>query len=179
MKLECRDIINQPIDIVYPLMRDQLEVLVPYLPNVARIERIEAARNDAGKLAVVNHWYAKAEVPGPVKKILKPEMFSWKDHAEWDDEARAVSYRLESFLAKDLYDARGTNRLVAKGECTELHVSCDVIIHPDRVPGVPNFVLKKTLPVIESVIRQLLEPNLRSVGKGLTAYFADAQRAVS
>jgi hypothetical protein len=179
MKLECRDLIEQPIDVVYPLMRDQLEVLVPYLPNVARIDRIEAARTDAGTLAVVNHWYARADVPGPVKKILKPEMFSWKDHAEWNDEAFSVSYRLESFLAKDLYDANGTNRLVARGECTELLVSCDVEIHPDRIPGVPNFVLKKTLPVIESVIRQLLEPNLRSVGKGLTAYFADARRAVS
>lgn len=179
MKLECRDLIAQPLDVVYPLMRDQLEVLVPYLPNVARIVRVEAARNDAGKLAVVNHWYAKAEVPGPVKKILKPEMFSWKDYAEWDDATHSVSYRLESFLARDLYDARGINQLVASGDRTELRVSCDVTIHPDRVPGVPNFVLNKTLPVIESVIRQLLEPNLRSVGKGLTAYFADANRAVS
>ena len=176
MYLESRDLIPQPIDVVYPLIRDHLDVLVPYLPSVKRIEEISRAPGDAG-LEVVNHWYAVADVPGPVKKVIKPEMFSWKDFATWKDDQRCVDYRLESFLAKDLYDARGTNYFTAAGDQTELRVTCTVEIHADRIPGVPNFVLKKTLPLIETVIRQLLEPNLRSVGKGLTAYFRDPARA--
>ncbi len=179
MFLESRDIISQPVDVVYPLIRDQLDVLVPYLPSVKRIEEVERQQRD-GVLDVVNHWYTVADVPGPLKKVIKPEMFSWKDYASWNDGERKVDFRLESFLARDLYDARGTNYFADAGNgTTELRVTCNVEIHPDRVPGVPKIVLKKTLPVIEKVIRQLLEPNLKSVGKGLTAYYRDQQSRAS
>jgi hypothetical protein len=178
--LESRDIISQPVDVVYPLIRDRLDLLVPYLPSVKRIEEISRADGDDGRLEVVNHWYTVADVPGPVKKVIKPEMFSWKDYASWNDSERRVDFRLESFLARDLYDARGTNYFNAIGEGkTQLRVTCEVEIHPERVPGVPKVVLRKTLPLIEKVIRQLLEPNLQSVGKGLTAYFRDQQARAS
>lgn len=178
--LESRDIISQPVDVVYPLIRDQLDVLLPYLPSVKRIEEVSRRAGEDGCIDIVNHWYTVADVPGPVKKVIKPEMFSWKDYASWNDSERCVDFRLESFLARDLYDARGTNYFTPVGETkTELRVTCTVDIHPDRVPGVPKIVLKKTMPLIEKVIRQLLEPNLKSVGVGLAAYFRDQQARAS
>ena len=177
MKLESRDVILRPVDAVYELLRDHLDELVPYLPSVKRIERIESTRVD-GKLEVVNHWYAVSEVPKALRRVIKPEMFSWKDYASWNDDAKCVDYRLVSFLAADLYDARGTNSLHVLGDDrTELRVSCTVDIHPDRVPGVPTFLVAKTMPVIEALVRQLLGPNLRSVGKGVSAYYREQTRA--
>lgn len=178
MHIESRDIIPRPLDEVYPLMRDHLDMVVRYLPNVQRIKRIETERTGDDTLKVVNHWFAIAEVPGPVKKVLKPELFSWKDYAEWNDAEHSVSYRLESFLANDLYDAVGTNYFTAVGDDrTELRVTCNLDIHADRIPGVPKIVLRKVIPIVEGVIKQLVAPNLRSVGKGVAAYYRDPNRA--
>jgi len=179
MFLESRDIISQPVDVVYPLIRDELNVLVPYLPSVKRIEEVTREERD-GLIDVVNHWYTVADLPGPLKKIIKPEMFSWKDYATWDDAKQSVDFRLESFLASDLYDARGTNYFSDAGDGrTELRVTCTLDIHAERIPGVPKILLRKTMPLIERAIRQLLEPNLKSVGKGLTAYYRDQHARAS
>ena len=180
MYVESRDVISQPVEVVYPLMRDHFDLIAPYLLSVKRIDRIKSERAEDGRLDVVNHWFAIADMPGPVKKILKPEMFSWKDYAHWDDEQRCVEYRLESFLANDLYDANGTNYFarVGEGRC-EIRVTCTVDIHADRVPGVPKLVARKTKPIIEAAIKQLLAPNLRSVGKGVAAYFRDPKRVTT
>lgn len=178
MHIESRDIIPRPLDEVYPLMRDHLDMVVRYLPNVQRIDRIEAERTEDDILKVVNHWFAIAEVPRPVRKVLKPELFSWKDYAEWNDADHSVSYRLESFLANDLYDAVGTNYFTALGDNrTELRVTCKLDIHADRIPGVPKFVLSRVMPLVETVIKQLVAPNLRSVGKAVAAYYRDPNRS--
>lgn len=177
MLIESRDLIDRPLDVVYPLLRDNLAALVPHLPNVQRIDQVSHARAADGTVEVVNHWFAIAEVPAAVRKVLKPELFSWKDYATWNDAEHSVRYRLQSFLASDLYDATGVNTLRAVGaDRTELHVSCTIDIHADRIPGVPAFVLRRVLPVVEAVIKQLLGPNLRSVGKGVAAYYREQER---
>lgn len=178
VRIESREIIPRPLDEVYPLMRDHLDLVVRYLPNVQRIDRIEAERTEDDILEVVNHWFVIAEVPRVVRKVLTPELFSWKDYAQWNDADHSVSYRLESVLANDLYDAVGTNYFKAVGDNrTELHVTCELDIRAERIPGVPKFVLSKVMPIVETVIKQLVAPNLRSVGKAVAAYYRDPNRA--
>jgi hypothetical protein len=174
MRLENEDIIHQPAEIVYPLVRDQMVKLLPYLPDVDRIEVIKYERISETRVEVVNNWYAKANVPSMIKSFVKPELFSWKDFALWKDDEFCVEYRLESFMGKGIYDARGTNYFSPAGDGkTRIRVTCDITIYPDKIPGVPSFLAKKVLPTIETTIRKIMEPNLTSLGKGLTAYFND------
>ena len=56
-------------------------------------------------------------------------------------------------------------------EKTELKIYCEVIIHPDKVPGVPRFLMKRIMPIVEKMIKEMLQPNLTSLGRGLTSYF--------
>lgn len=173
MHLESKHIIEQPAEVVYPLMRDDIARIVPYLPNVRRIDTLTHERTSDTRVEVVNHWFAIAEVPGPLKRVVAPELFSWKDFATWKDDERSVEYRLESMLARDLYDARGTNYFTPVGDGrTELRVTCDIEIHAHRIPGVPKLLLGKVMPIFEQLMTQLLAPNLRSVGRGLSKYFA-------
>lgn len=173
MQLESKEVINRPLEEVYVLVRDELSKLVPYLPNVDKIEVHKHAPLAEGKVEVINHWYGKAEVPSMVKKFIKPELFSWKDFAKWDDENHCVVYELESFMGNDLFDAKGINTFTAIGDDkTELKISCEVIIYPDKVPGVPRLLAKKVTPLIESVLEKVLGPNLTSLGKGLNDYFS-------
>ncbi|MFN8370794.1 MAG: SRPBCC family protein [Bacteriovoracaceae bacterium] len=171
MKLESKDIINAPLDVVFKLVRDDLEKIVPYLLNIKKIEMKERTeKND--ELHLINHWYAKAEIPAVAQKFVKPELFSWKDTAIWKNKEYKVDYKLESFWANDLYSAKGTNSFKAiNDKQTELTVSCEVEIYPDKVPGVPKFLMKQVLPAIEGLLTKALAPNLTALAKGLNEYF--------
>lgn len=173
MHLESTEIINRPLEDVYTLVRDDLEKLVPYLPNVERIEVKKHAPNNSNHTEVINHWYGKADIPGMLKKFLVPEIFSWKDVANWDNENYNVNYQLQSFLANDLFDARGKNYFSDLGDGrTEIKITCDVTIYPEKVPGVPRLLAKKVTPMIENLIEKLLAPNLTSLGEGLKKYYS-------
>ena len=171
MRLESTEIINRPVEEVYKLVRDDLAKLVPYMPNVEKID-VKKRSEKNGKVEIINHWYAKAEIPSLIKKFINPDLLSWKDYATWDDERYCVDFKLESTLGKDLYDCTGTNTFKAKGKGkTELKISCEIYIHADRVPGVPRILASKVLPAVEGLIEKILAPNLTSLGKGLNNYF--------
>ena len=109
-----------------------------------------------------------------LKKFLSPEIFSWKDVAAWDNSEKAVEYRLESFLANDLFDAKGKNFFIDNGDgTTDLKITCTVKIYPEKVPGIPRLLAKKVTPMIEALMEKLLGPNLTSLGKGLQKYFEE------
>ena len=174
MHAETSEIISQPAGIIYPLVRDKMDVLVPYIPNVDKIECIKSERTSDTILEVHNIWYAKAEIPAVVKSFVKPDLFKWNDYAVWKDEENCVDFRIESFVANKLYDLSGTNYFLPHGDDkTELKVTFDLEIHPERMPGVPRFLAKRAKPAIEEFIRKMLTPNLLSLAKGLNIYFAE------
>ena len=174
MEVHVTEKINRPIQDVYTLVRDDLDKLVPYLPNVERIDvKKHAPTNDDG-MEVINHWYARVDIPGMLKKFLSPDIFSWKDIASWSDSEKAVEYRLESFLANDLFDAKGKNYFVDNGDgSTDLRITCSIKIYPEKVPGIPRLLAKKVTPMIEALLEKLLGPNLSSLGTGLQKYFEE------
>jgi hypothetical protein len=142
------------------------------MPNIERIEVKKHAPNGPDKIEVINHWYAKAEVPDLVKKMIPPDIFSWKDVAMWNNTEHFVEYQLQSFLANDLFEAKGKNSFTAIGaDKTELKITCNIQIYAEKVPGVPKLFAKKVLPMVEGLIEKMLKPNLQSLGKGLNEYF--------
>jgi len=174
MDLQINEKIDRPINDVYTLVRDNLDKLVPYLPNVDKIEVKKHAPKGDETVEVINYWYGKVDMPGMLKKFLSPEIFSWKDVAAWDNSEKAVEYRLESFLANDLFDAKGKNFFIDNGDgTTDLKITCTVKIYPEKVPGIPRLLAKKVTPMIEALMEKLLGPNLTSLGKGLQKYFEE------
>ncbi len=177
MRLESSEIIEKPADEVFRLVRDDMDKLAAFLPNVERIEVVERDELEDGRVRIVNHWHARADVPKLAKKFLKPEMFSWKDHALWKPDEYCVQYTLETFWLSGLYDCSGTNYFLPVDERrTEIKVICDLEIHADRIPGIPRFLAAKVLPAAESLIRKLLAPNLTSMAAGIKGYFESEQR---
>ena len=173
MYAETKDVVNQPADIVYPLVRDEMKKLVPYMPNVQKIETLKYERISDTRVEVVNHWHGKADIPSVAKPFVKPEMFQWKDYATWKDDEFCVDYRIESFIANNLFDLRGTNYFNPLGaDKTELKITFNLDIYPERFPGVPKFLAKRAKGPLEEMIQKMLTPNLTSLVKGLNEYFA-------
>ncbi len=172
MRLESEDFLDQPAEIVYPLVRDEMDKILPFLPDIEKIVTIDYNRLDEDTVKVVNHWYGKADIPGFAKKFVKPELMSWKDFATWHDSRFCVDYHLESFLGNDIFDASGTNYFEPAGEGrTRIYVSATIDIYPGKVPGIPRLLAGRVKPMVEGLIRGMLEPNLTSLAKGLQGYF--------
>ena len=171
MLLESKEVINRPLKEVYELVRDDIEALIPYMPNIDKIV-IDSREEVDGGIKQVNIWYARADIPGLLKKFLKPELLSWKDYANWKNSETLVKYELESVLGNDLFDAHGVNSFKAVGDNkTELTVSCNIKIYANKVPGVPRLIARKATPLIEGILEKILGPNLTALGKGLNSYF--------
>ena len=171
MKLEHSDEISASADLVYKIVKDQSPELAPYLPSIERIETIQRSNLSAEQEQVVNHWYAQIDIPVLISKFISKDLLSWKDTAVWDHASKSVTYQLESFIANDLFDANGCNKFEAISEDKmRLTLSCEVIIHPDSVPGVPRLMKKKVAPLIEKIIEKMMQPNITSLGKGIKAY---------
>ena len=178
MRLEVESTVDRAVDEIYPLVRDDLTKLVPYLPDVEKIEVLKKERREDGKLEIINQWYSKPpSLPSLVKKFIKPEFFSWKDYAVWDDEKKLVNYRLEPIIGGRIFEAEGTNYFIdLGGNKTSIKVTCDIAIYPERLPGVPKLLANKVRSPIEGLIKKMLEPNLSSLAEGLRRYFqAQAQ----
>ncbi|MBF0313846.1 MAG: SRPBCC family protein [Oligoflexia bacterium] len=178
MYLESKEIIDRPCDEVYELVRDHLVKVAPYLPNIDKVEQVTHQHSaDCKNTVILNHWTAKVVVPEVAMKFIKKELFSWKDNAVWDNEKRVVNYQLESFWSKDIFVAKGANYFTATADKkTELRITCEVTLNPDKVPGVPGFLVKKVLPMIEDMVKAVLEPNLMGLAKGIRSYFDHAQK---
>lgn len=172
MYMEKTEIIHHSADKVYPLVRDEMHKLVPFIPNVEKIVTLSRERISDTQTKVVNHWYSKAEVPSALRAVVKPELFQWKDYALWNDDEYCVDFKIESFYANKLYDLSGKNCFKPHGDDkTELKVSFNLEIHPENLPGMPKFVAKRMKGAIEQLVKRLLTPNLNSLAKGLNDYF--------
>jgi hypothetical protein len=174
MQLHHRDIIDAPQEIVFNLVKNNLTEICTYLGNIESIEKISVQAVDADHTKIVNHWQAKVDLPLLIKKFLSKELVSWKDTAIWDNKNFEVRYELSSFVATDLFIAKGHNSFKAiNGNQTELTLTCDVTIHADKVPGIPRMVAAKALPIIEGVIEKMLKPNIANLATGIRLYLAD------
>lgn len=173
MQLESSSTINRNVQDVFILVRDNLDKIIPFLPNIERVEVLEKVDLGNHKVKIINKWFAKADIPAVAKKFIKPDIFCWKDIAIWDMEKLDVSYDLESFMAKDLFSASGCNSFIAKNdkEC-EIKFSCQVQIFPEKIPGVPKFLASKAMPHLEKMIQNMLRPNLTMLGEGVAKYYA-------
>jgi hypothetical protein len=173
MLIESADIVDQRAEEVYRIVRDQMQLLVPYMPNIEKIDQIEREEKDGGP-RIVNHWTAKTQLPAIATRFVSPEILSWVDRAAWNDSGYCVDYEIEGKWRPDLYTCRGLNSFRPHGDGrTEVRVSVELRIHAERLPGIPKLLAGRVRPAVEEFVRRLMQPNLTSLAKGLQAYLKE------
>ncbi|MBN93505.1 MAG: hypothetical protein CL928_05445 [Deltaproteobacteria bacterium] len=170
MKINVAEPLPLSADEAFHLIRDDMPSLVPYLYDVERIEVVD--RSEEGeKVHLVNLWYGDMEkVPKPVRRFVKRDLMTWKDHATWTDHDRCAHWRLEPRMGGGVFDCTGTTQLVPDGDTCLLKMDIDLDIHPERVPGVPKLLARKFRPLIEDTIVKQITPNLRNLAISIRRY---------
>jgi len=164
--------IHHPIERVYPVLRDRLPAMVPFLESVESIEVQTRTEEGDGRLRLLNIWQGStSQAPSAVRPFMSRDMLRWKDHAVWNDAEKRVEWRFETFHLDRLFDAHGANTFTpAEGGATRIEIAGTLEVYPERVPGVPRLLARRLAPRIESFVIGLITPNLAQLPRAVQAY---------
>ncbi len=173
MDFRAETVIEGPRDAVYRINRDKLLELLPYLPNVRKIE-VTSHKEEAGRIKRVNVWHGGGEIPGAVRGFLSEGLLSWTDYAEWDEATFSVSWRSESHSFKDAVDSRGRSEFSVLGPTrSKITILGKLDVDAAKVKGVPKLVAGTIGKQIEKFLIKQVQDNLLEVGKGTEQYLRE------
>ena len=174
MKFQSSQVIPFAVDDVFVLVRDRLQDLVPYLPNVVKIVMESREEPDGKTVRVLNRWYGKAEIPKAVVKLIDPEKIAWLDTAVWDSEQKKCRWEIQPMFFKENVTCSGINTYRSEGEGrTVLEITGDLSVQTRGVPGVSRVLAGKISAQVEKFLVKLLTPNLNSLAQGVTQFLQE------
>ncbi|NJK40306.1 MAG: hypothetical protein HC934_01140 [Acaryochloridaceae cyanobacterium SU_2_1] len=158
-----------PRPLVYQTYRDRLLELLPYMGNVQRIEP-RSAHQEQGKLRCSNDWYGGGEIPAIARAFISEQMLSWTEHNIWDDQEYSVLWRIETHAFTEAVTCAGKNYFHAQGNTTMVENRGELVIHAQKLEGVPDFLKPQVAEFVEALLGQKIGPNLRQMSEGVRQY---------
>jgi hypothetical protein len=180
MNFQKEETIGHPADLVLEIMIQRMEAIVPYLPNIERIDTLETKPLRDGRHRIIRRWQARKDtLSATLRPFIAAEWLAWIDDALWTPAEHKVDWSLSTKLGH-LYDCSGTNYVApdpkAPQQRTRIRIAGNLTVYPDRVPGIPALLSKRLAPTVERFIIDLITPNLTSVAKGLDRYLKHTHR---
>ncbi|MBI3784708.1 MAG: hypothetical protein HY270_15050 [Deltaproteobacteria bacterium] len=175
--------LSHPASLVLETMIDEMEAIVPFLPNVESITTEKSEKLADGRLRIVRRWMGSLHAaPAVVRPFLSPEWLGWIDTAVWSPAEFKVDWThtpTVSHLAA-LYDCSGTNYFepdpANPKASTCIRIGGDLVVHPNALPGVPRFLADRMAPQVEKFVINLVTPNLTDLVEGLQRYLDRQQK---
>jgi hypothetical protein len=163
-----------PRPLVFSTYRDKLVEMVPYFPNVRRIEA--KSRKDEGNIVrFENIWHGGGEIPTAARAFISDSMLSWTDHAKWDESTWTCHWRIETHAFTEAVTCEGENKFIEDGDGTTLQIRGNLTIDAAKLKGVPGFLAGKVSKTVEEFLGNKIRPNLVEVSAGVKSYL-EAQK---
>lgn len=172
---EFTDTIRFPLDVTWPVYRNEVPNLIHLLPNIERID-VQKREEFAGGVNTVLYWHAKAKLPGPAARLVSKDMFSWIDTATWTDKDHYVDYVLALPELSDAVRVSGRNTFVADGANTRIMLKGTIHTDLDKIKIVPKLLLKTIVPTIQAFAVQLTKPNFTELNRGVEKFLGEKKR---
>ncbi len=171
MRLEADVTLPFPRDRVFGAYRDHLVDLVPFLPNIRRIE--VKSRTEHGDVCdFVNVWHGGGDIPGVARAFLSEDMLAWTDYATWNAADFTCAWRTQTHSFKDAVKAAGNTRYVEVDGGTRIEIRGSIEIDPAGLRGVPGFLAKRAAPAVAEFLVGRIRPNLIEVAEGVRRYLS-------
>jgi hypothetical protein len=164
--------------VVFAAYRDHLLDLLPYLPNVRRID--VGSRVERGPIVEMqNVWHGGGEIPAVARAVLHESMLSWTDHARWDAEEFVCEWKIQTHAFTEAVSCEGRHSFVSDGDGTRLETRGDLTIDASKVPAVPRLLARRVGGIVAEFLAAKIQPNLVEVSKGLAQYLQKSESPVS
>lgn len=139
---EAAGAVAHPAPLVLETMLERMDVISPFLRNVERIETVERAPTDDGRLRIVRRWQGSANAaPRAVRPFLGADVLAWLDTALWAPAAGRADWSHTSCATSvaQLYECTGTSLIepdpVEPARRTRIRITGTLVVHPDRLPA--------------------------------------------
>jgi hypothetical protein len=165
--------ISFPRDVVFATYRDKIADLLPYLPNVRRID-VKSRKEEGAVIALVNEWHGGGEIPGAIRAVLGDSLLAWTDHASWNADTRTCDWRSETHAFAEALRCSGCNAFLEDGPGkTLLQVRGTLDVDAKKIRGVPGLFAGKVGRAIEDFLGNKIQLNLEETAKGLAKYLEE------
>lgn len=178
MELSADATMPFPRSLVYAAYRDDMLNLVPYLPNIRRIE-VRKREQEGTLVRLLNIWHGGGEIPKVARAFISDNMLSWTDHALWVEDDYYCDWRIETHSFVEAVTCGGRNRFVEVDGGTRLEIRGKLEIDATKIHGVPRFLSGKVGRMVEEFLVAKIQPNLVEVSQGLRRYLEDGRKPVA
>ena len=176
MQIHSTCLVHHPLERVYLAYRDELPLMVPFIPDIREIV-VKSREEFTGGVKILNLWIADREPPRAVASVIKKEWLQWEDYATWNDEATFVDWRMILPAMPDRMRCSGRNTFVKDGlDRTKVIITGELLIDASGFPGVPSSLVRRVGTAIEAFIVDLVTPNLTRMNQSLELYLDDKLR---
>ncbi len=171
MQITSDAIISFPRELVWATYRDRLVELLPYLPNIRKIE-VKKRQDDGAIVRLENVWQGGGDIPAIARAFLRESMLGWTDHATWYSERFVCDWVTETHAFTQAVKSQGSNRYleVDGGKKTRLEIRGDLTIDGARIKGVPKLIAGRVAHAVEEFLVRTISNNLLDVSKGLEQF---------
>jgi hypothetical protein len=161
--------------VVFAAYRDRLLDLLPYLPNVRKIE--VGPRVEKGPIVEVqNVWHGGGEIPAVARAVISESMLSWTDRAVWDADRYVCDWRIETHAFTEAVTCEGRHSFISDGHGTRLETRGNLEIDASKVPAVPRLLARRVGVAVAEFLTAKIRPNLIEVSKGLAQYLENLEK---
>jgi hypothetical protein len=155
--------------LVFQTYRDKLQELLPYMENVHRIEP-KSYRQENRRVFCTNEWHGGGEIPSLARAFMNEQMLSWTEDNIWNEADFSLEWRITTHAFTEAVFCSGKNYFLAQGEKTLVQNRGELVIQPDKIAGIPEFLKGQVAGFVEEVLGQKIGPNLIQMGNGVRQY---------
>lgn len=158
-------VLRQPIDAVWPVIRDRLPELVEMIDDIRSITPVEREELGPGRIRLVNEWHARQQVPEVLRASLPTGEIGWLDRNVWDESARVCSWEIEPFLLAGEIRCTGTTTYepAMGGRGCRVTFSGTFELLEGALSGLAPSLQRPATAMIESLVGTLIPRNTRTV----------------
>lgn len=158
-----------PRSLVFATYRDRFVELLPYLPDIQRVEP-KSRYQENGRICCVNDWQGGGDIPVAVRAFLSEDMLSWTERNIWDEANFTLEWRIEPHAYTDAVACYGVNRFIEANGKTIIQNRGQLSINPNQIQNVPKFLRGGVASLVEEFLGKKIQPNLVHMGDGVRQY---------
>jgi hypothetical protein len=144
---------------VFAAQRDEVDRIVPYLPDVEQVEQISEARAAGGDLVHVHRWTGSARsLPVLLRPFVRPEFLRWHQTTRWSGGTLVATWSIAVPALGTAIETGGVSRYIegASSTCT-VEIEGDLSFRPGA-SGELGHVPASAVPVVERFVVGVVVP---------------------
>jgi hypothetical protein len=164
-------VLKRPRHELWTIMRDHLQEFAGNIADIEDIREIERTVDADGAVRIVNEWYARQQLPGALRAVLRSERLGWIDRNRWDESSGICSWTIEPGEIGEHIACSGETRFADAmgGRGTRISFEGELDIKPSLL-GSLGPVAPMLSGVVESVVTTIVPRNLRAVAEAAAAF---------